>query len=187
MDADRFDTLSRTLSATPSRRAAFRLLGALSLGLVARIRPEPAEAKSGKCKPKCGECERCKRGDCDKKNGKTRCQKGKCKPKANGLTCDGGGTCQKGRCVVPFCAGRNSCQDGNAITTCQAGGGALCFCTAIADTGAPFCALNDSGTGEDCLVTPCPAGQTCVDFAGGGCTDNPMGGTACALPCPNPL
>jgi hypothetical protein len=187
MDADRFDTLSRTLSATPSRRAALRVLGVLSLGLIARIRPEPAEAKSGKCKPKCNQCERCKRGDCDKKNGKTRCERGKCKPKANDTPCDGGGTCQRGRCVLPFCAGRNSCQDGNEITTCQASPDALCFCTVTADTAAPFCALNGSGTGEDCLVTPCPPGEMCVDFTGGGCDENPMGGTACALPCPNPL
>jgi hypothetical protein len=188
MDAGRFDALSCSLAAIPSRRGALRLLGALSLGLLAHIRREPAWAKSGKCRPRCNECERCKKGNCQRKNGKKRCEKGKCKPKTSGTPCAGGGTCQARRCVLPFCTGRNSCEDGNPISTCQRAGAAQqCVCVATADTGAPFCALNNAGMGENCLVTPCSAGQTCVDFTGGACPAGTVGGTACALPCPEPL
>ena len=176
MDADRFEALLHSLIQSPSRRGALRLLAGAALGGALGWRGL-ADTEAGKRHKRCKHCGPCKR-----------CKKGKCKPKSNGQACDDGGTCQSGRCVPPFCAGRNSCQDGNAITTCQASGAALCFCTVTAQTGSPFCALNAAGSGqEDCLVTPCPPGETCVDFTGGGCTDNPMGGTACALPCTNPL
>jgi hypothetical protein len=101
MDADRFDALARSLTATGSRRRALTALGG-SLGLLGMALPnEATAAKTGKCKPKCGECEKCKKGDCKRKNGKKRCKKGKCQP-LTGPACSGGRVCQAGACV---CAG----------------------------------------------------------------------------------
>jgi Stigma-specific protein, Stig1 len=104
MDAYRFDTLTRSLAVPSSRR---RTISALigSLGLLALVdRDEAAAAKSGKCKPKCGECARCKRGDCDKKKGrKKRCKRGKCQPLQDGTPCTGG-VCGSGFCTAtPIC------------------------------------------------------------------------------------
>jgi len=139
-----------------------------------RTRRNPGREATPSCKH-CGQCERCK--------------KGKCKPKPNGQACDGGGTCQSGRCVPPFCAGKNSCQEGNAITTCQGSGSVSCVCVGTAASGAPFCAENTmTSFTVDCTATPCPAGETCVNLAGGSCDppDGP-GGQKWARPCPNPL
>ena len=107
MDADRFDALARSLTATGSRRRALTALGG-SLGLLGLTHPNGVTAaKSGKCKPACGECEKCKKGDCDKKDGKKHCHKGKCKPKPDGTACSGGRACQAGSCVCP--SGREFC------------------------------------------------------------------------------
>jgi hypothetical protein len=66
MDADRFDALARTLTAAGSWRWTLAALGGV-LGLLSLAGPdEAAAAKSAKCKPKCGECESCKRGNCRK-------------------------------------------------------------------------------------------------------------------------
>ena len=96
MDADRFDTLARSLTAVGSRRRTLAALGLLGLA----DPDEAAAAKTGKCKPTCGECEKCKKGDCDKKDGKKVCKKGKCQAKANGTPCSAG-TCQGRRCTSP--------------------------------------------------------------------------------------
>ena len=82
-----------------------------------------AQAKSGKCKPKCGECEKCDKGDCKKKNGKKVCEKGKCKP-LTGARCSVG-TCQNGKCVAPaggggqvVCPGKVQCEGGCCDQCC---------------------------------------------------------------------
>jgi hypothetical protein len=178
MDADHFDSLARSLCIAGSRRRALVAILGGALGVVvgaSPVRESLAEKKKGKKKKSCSQCKKRKNGQC--------------KPRANGTACRGDGTCQRGRCKAPFCAGRNSCEDGNPISICQRAGAAeQCVCVATADTGAPFCAQNNAGSGqENCLVTPCDAGETCIDFTGGACTDDPVGGTACALPCPEPL
>jgi hypothetical protein len=174
MDAKHFDSLARSMTvAGTRRRALFTALGG-ALGLVLGASTGWESLAEKKKKKSCSQCKK-------RKNGK-------CKPKANGTACSGGGSCQRGRCKAPFCAGRNSCEDGIAISTCQQAGSAQeCVCVATADTGAPFCALNNTGNSTDCLVSPCPAGQTCVDFTGGNCPADTPGGTACAEPCPEPL
>jgi hypothetical protein len=100
MDADQFDTLTRSLSIAGSRR---RMLGtALSGALVALRLADPDEVTAGrsaKCRRKPGECERCDRGKCTKHNGKKRCKAGKIKPKPFGTPCSFG-TCQNGACIA---------------------------------------------------------------------------------------
>ena len=82
MDGDRFDSLARSLSAAGSRRRAFAIAFSGGQALLGLARPDDAvEAKSGKCKPKCGACETCQKGNCKRKNGKKHCKKGKCKPR----------------------------------------------------------------------------------------------------------
>jgi hypothetical protein len=190
MDADRFDALAQQLDSLRTRRGTISTVLAGALAALGLVLPDETWAKSGKCQPKCGECKKCKKGKCEKKDGKQRCKQGKCKAKPNDTPCTGG-TCQGGTCVAtppPFCAGRNSCEDGNAPSTCQRAGSAQeCVCVVTADTGAPFCALNNAGNGDNCLVNPCPEGQTCIDFAGGVCGTDTPGGTACAVPCPEPI
>src|SRR5829696_2458391 len=99
MDAHRFDTLTRSLTQTGSRRHALAAALAGALGLLGLPRPH-GSAAGGKCKPACNACATCKKGPCHKtKHGKV-CKKGKCQAKAEGTACPGG-TCQSGRCCVP--------------------------------------------------------------------------------------
>ena len=104
METSRFDALARSLAIARSRRKALGGLLVGTLGLLAGSGPEEVVAKSGKCKPKCGECQTCKKGDCDRKRGKKTCKKGKCKPKGVGTACTaaagGSGACQAGVCVA---------------------------------------------------------------------------------------
>jgi hypothetical protein len=101
LDAQRFDTLLRSLSVAASRRGTLAAGLSGTLGLLRLAPPHDAAAKPGKCKPKCGECEKCKKGDCEKKNGKRVCKKGRCRAKAEGAACSAG-TCQDGICTAPI-------------------------------------------------------------------------------------
>lgn len=67
MDAQRFDTLTRSLTQTGSRRRAVTAALAGALALLGLARPDEAVA-GGRCKPKYTECETCKKG----KHGKRR-------------------------------------------------------------------------------------------------------------------
>ena len=163
MDPDRFDTVTRFLTRAGSRRRAIAVALSAALGLGAIARPEDAPAaKSGKCKPKCGECERCKRGDCDKRDGKTRCQKGKCKAKGDGTPC-GAGTCQGGRCVAtPVCSGQ---PNGTACGE-RAAGDPLRCCDGVCP--APTCRARGTAcapgeTRTDCAFACCSLGVTCIN------------------------
>ena len=157
MDAGRFDALARTFTAAGSRRRtlAAALSAALGLGAIARPEVAPA-AKSGKCKPKCGECERCKRGDCERKNGKKRCQKGKCKPKPAGTSCAAlnGGICQDGACTCP-----------NGLTNC--GGACVNLLTSRGNCGGcgAGCGFNEQCSNGVCrcgtLSNACATGTSC--------------------------
>src|SRR5829696_3565049 len=100
MDADRFDTLTRSLSNAGSRRRMFGTT--LSVALVALRLTDPEDAvaaRSARCRRKPGECERCDRGKCEKKDGKKRCKAGKIKSKPFGTPCSLG-TCQNGACIA---------------------------------------------------------------------------------------
>jgi hypothetical protein len=99
MDADRFDSLARSLVVAGTRRQVVVALAA-SLGLLGLAKPDDvAAAKSGRCKPQCAECQHCKRGHCRKtRHHKKRCKKGRCQPVSEGTFCTGGSCCG-GRCV----------------------------------------------------------------------------------------
>ena len=181
MDADRFDALLRSLTQSPSasRRGMGRFVIGLTLGGFGLAQPAMA-ARSGKCKPACGECEACDKGKCERKNGKKRCKKGKCKAKVNGTGC-AGGSCQNGSCIPtpPFCTGKNSCDETDV--RCESGG-AACFCF-VTVSGEPFCGRVESS--GSCTATSCPSGQACI-VKGGRCGGVP-GSTQCASPCATPL
>ena len=75
MDADRFDSLLRSLTQPPSasRRGVARLVIGLTLGSLGLVAPVAA-GRSGRCKPACNECADCDKGKCRKtKQGKKRC------------------------------------------------------------------------------------------------------------------
>src|SRR5687767_1267123 len=107
MDGSHFDTLVKTLATTPLTRAnALRrlvvsaaALAALGRGLAAP--DEVTAARSGKCKRAPGPCETCKKGKCEKKDGKKTCKAGKIKPKAIGTLCAGGSCDGSGNCISP--------------------------------------------------------------------------------------
>jgi len=168
MDANRFDSIAKDFIRSTSRRRALGVFLAGVFGLTSFLSHEQAEAKS--CQKACE-----KKKDCQKKKDKK--AKKKCKKQCKK-------SCQKGG----FCAGKNSCSDNSAFTTCQAGGAFTCACFVRADTGESVCARADAGLTTDCSATPCPAGETCVDLRGGQCDDpgNP-GGLKCAQACPNPI
>jgi len=90
MDGTRFDTITRSLTVAGSRRRALAAGVAGALGLWG-VTHQDDVAAGGKCKPKCNECETCKKG----KHGK----KGKCKPQPNGTACSVG-SCQNGSCAA---------------------------------------------------------------------------------------
>ena len=148
MDPERFDRLARSLIETGSRRRALAaaLAGSLAaaVGLLGRTLPEAAEAKatSGKCTPQCGECQKCDKGQCRKKNGKKHCKKGKCKATGEGLPCANGGRCRAGSCSV-------TCSDGlkNGTETGVDCGGTC---------------PNKCGVGQGCVSRPDCASAICT-------------------------
>lgn len=94
----RFDAIVNALASRYPRRAALSLLPTLGLRRGARL-DEVTAAKSGKCKPACGECATCTKGKCKRKHGKRKvCKKGVCRPHASGTVCSDG-ACQDGRCI----------------------------------------------------------------------------------------
>src|SRR5687767_15124821 len=101
MNDQRFDALTEHIGILGTRRHALGALLGGALGVFGLAPPDTSAARSGKCKRQCGECEKCKRGDCKKTNGKKRCKPGKCKPKPAGTPCSAfaGGACQNGTCV----------------------------------------------------------------------------------------
>ena len=153
MDPDRFDALSRPLIATGSRRRAVAAVGG-ALGLLGLAHPDEATAaKSGKCKPKCGACEKCKRGDCDRKDGRKRCKKGKCQPKADGAAC-AERRCCGGACVDTSNDPRNC---GSCDTRCQVN--AVCSagtCACVRRVSMPVTRLSAKASAVPSLPVPGP-------------------------------
>jgi hypothetical protein len=144
MDATGFDSLTRALAGSPSRRGIVRALTGLGLGGL-WIFAEPSDSsaksckkkkcsickqcKSGKCKPKptgtsCGTCRHCEQGVCINETGPKcgvcrHCENGAC-VKETGTSCSGGGTCQNGSCRIPCgsgsCALGQFCVNPNTVT-----------------------------------------------------------------------
>jgi hypothetical protein len=128
MDSHRFDALSKIVASLTTRRTALALLAGLGFGVI-EAPDAHVRRKSGKCKSGCGECEKCKKGGCDRKNGKKVCKKGKCKPKPAGTPCTAfaGGACQNGTCINLLADEANCGALGNACgprQVCQQG---TCF------------------------------------------------------------
>ena len=95
MDADRFDSLTRALTAAGSRRNALAPALGGALGLLGLVHLDGTVA-GGTFKPG---CQTCKKGKCRKtSHGKT-CKTGKCTAKPFG-TPRSGGTCQSGTCIA---------------------------------------------------------------------------------------
>jgi hypothetical protein len=115
MDADRFDSISRLLSSSSTRRAALPALLASAIGLTSYVHPNKVWA-GGRCKPACRTCQSCKKGKCVRTANGKRCKRGKCVSVRNGQRCSGG-TCLGGRCapfptLPPPCRRlRQSCDD----------------------------------------------------------------------------
>jgi hypothetical protein len=137
MDADRFDALLRSLSASPSRRTTLRLLVGPALGslLALVILPTNAKKKGGKGKGKKGkQRKRPNTGDRCSKRDKCCC----------------GNVCQNRRCCVPpglFCLADEECCSG------ACGDSAECLCPGLA----PHC----GGTCCNPLTQQCQDGH-CV-------------------------
>jgi hypothetical protein len=212
MDAKRFDAVTKSLISETNRRQALSGLLAGGLRLFAPTESDEAVAKTGKCKPKCGECHTCKGGRCKKSNrGKKRCKHGTCQPKPAGTPCaapTGGATCQQGVCTCPgsatACGG--VCQDLTSDTNnCGSCGmncptGQTCCngtCVDLATNGANCgacghaCATNLCLHGAcDCqnLAVNCPAGCSCgVREEGGTVCFAGIAGPACTIDAECPL
>src|SRR5215211_4295256 len=124
MIADRFDTLAQSLSHTPSRRTALRLLGGAALGGLFTLGTGRTEAKRG--------------GHGKGKGTNKKGKKGKCTKKLPDGTACAGGTCQRGSCVAAVpdpcarCSGDEVCSGGACLVpACGAGGPCRVFLSSI--------------------------------------------------------
>jgi len=141
MDADRFDTLARSLTAARSRRGALVAAFAGSLGLLSVVHPDDVTAKKA-----CPQC--------------TKRKKGKCKPKPDGAACPGG-SCQRGRCATCSDGVKNGTETdvdcGGSCPRCGSGRA----CTGRNDCRSAYC--------PDGTCAACTADTDCPSDAAGGC------------------
>src|SRR5215217_2253449 len=172
MDADRFAAFLRSLSGSPSRRSALRLLVGSALGSLLTVGAHPTVAKKSKGK----------KGKGKKKRGGTHPppavppDPGTTSPPPPVGPCDGqpndtpcaGGTCQNEVCTLgSLCTGRDvNCGQGTDAVCCQAPRNGTATC----------------GSGGSCDFV-CSQGFTRCDLLGGSCipvgdccTDNDCGG-----------
>lgn len=153
MDADRFDSLTRSLMTTGSRRRVLAAIsGALGLPLGAFSLAETEAKKS------CPPCKKRKRGKCKKK-------------KPNGTACPRG-TCQGGRCVAappdPNACTANACDSPDLFASCgPAGSGCGCFNSGSASAPAgPGRCFRPPILNVTCSAGECPSGFECVATCG---------------------
>jgi hypothetical protein len=175
MDANRFDTLARSLTTAGSRRRALALALSGAVGLLALAHADDAVA-GGECKPKCKECNKCKKGTC--KDGK--CKKGKCKPTPTGTGCRTG-TCASGSCVAaapPPPPPGPTCKSAQQVCANDCCAPMVCadnFCTAASNVccGNPgvACGAHCDCCGVDtfCLDNGCDAGTHCCGTESASC------------------
>ena|SRR5215218_7987437 len=183
MEDTHFDAMVKALGSLTTRRLT---LGALMGGELGRLGLADVGAKkSGKCKPKCDECEKCHKGSCKTKNGKKRCHRGKCKS-----TCGSTQVCQSGSCFP-----RGTCP-ATATTFCPIGSGTACgspacFCGQSTEGNIVCVSLAGSicppsvpaGTATPCASSAtCPSGSACINTSG--CCG--PGIRVCLPQCPTP-
>ena len=131
MDYHRFDTLTRSLISTGSRRRALAAALSGAFGVLGLVPADDATAAK-----KCPPCKKRKKGKC-KKN------------KPDGTVC-GGGNCQGGRCLAATCS--DGFQNGRE-TGIDCGGGTCPRCAAGLS-----CAVRNDCAGALCTDGTC---QTC--------------------------
>ena len=169
MDADRFDSLARSLTATRSRRSLTRLFGGLGLGGVLSVwgAPETRAAKRNAGEP-CIKRRQCRSRKCVGDPGQKTCG---CSEK---FACGEGASCLHGGCFRS-----ESCATGCATgVLCGSG----CYCSATVG-GVPVCFKNEPfcGEGEACETDDdCRTGRVCVDVSCVGCGQQAV----CLTPCP---
>jgi hypothetical protein len=187
MDRERFDNLTRFLSATSARRGALAGLAGGIVASLAALGDHAAVAKkmgNGKRKRKpcrCGFCRTCKRGRCVLAGDGTDCGEcgtcaaGSCVPKVNQTLCDLCTTCQAGRCVnkpvgTP-CSTSGQCDGGecffppgcDAFPTACTSGASCCSGGCCEVLGAQYCCRSEPG--DPCYVhADCVEGASCVAY-----------------------
>jgi hypothetical protein len=183
MDADRFDTLARSLTPDHSRRGFARLLGGLALGglFILGAGESLAGKRKGKKKKK------------KKKNGGSGTTTGTCTPQCLGRRCGSNGCggacgacaeCQScdptlGRCPMTpgsneaGCSGGACCGGACCPSSCQCGvDDPLLDALAsefAASQGLPYPSCFAAGTGDSCgAIGSCQPGTTCQLIGGTG-------------------
>ena len=182
MDADRFDTLARSLTAVRSRRGLTRILFGLAFGSAAAASPRVEAKKNKPCPP----CKKRKQGKCKKKlpdgsacRGGT-CHGGRCTTCSDGVkngnetSIDCGGTCPRcpnGRtcasrndCDAALCTG-GMCAECVLNSECGTDVNGQCYCDPPA-SGGPWICVTDQQSGppvSDCTL--CPADTVCFGTA----------------------
>lgn len=150
MDADDFDRLTRSFTATPSRRHIARALAGLGLAGALGLRPGAASVSAKNKKRR-----KCKGGT--KRCGKT------CLPRAaccDHSDCPAGASCERGSCVCP--GGEELC-DGRC--------GPICLSTQVRNpVNCGCCTKNDlscspAGANPACCSGTCSATGMCVGRA----------------------
>jgi hypothetical protein len=190
MDADRFDSLTRSLTAAGSRRRALAIAlgGALAALLGYQVEEIDAHDPSKKCKKKSGKqkkkcLKKAKKHNATHKNS---CQDGVKNGSETDVDCGGGACsrCQGGQ----ICNSRNDCHTALCVaSTCQS-------CAVAADCGFEsdgvtgcFCRDNAQKPGERmCTRQLCDfkgAGSTCAACAAGLQCAPAGGGIECCTPC----
>lgn len=173
MDADRFDTVARFLSTAGSRRRTLAVALSGGLGLLGLAHADDAvAARSGRCRPRCGPCEQCQRGDCKRKNGKKRCKRGKCKPRQDLVNCPPGqvrnpitcGCCQVLGETCPATGSNNCCSGRCDVGLCESGGGGA-PCTFGEQCGSGVC--RGGACACSALREPCFQNFDCCDATTG--------------------
>ena len=179
MDADRFDTLTHSLTgAATSRRRLLTAAGSALATLAAALGVADAGATHYTCRHVGKPCTRkgqCCSGLCRGPQGKKTCRArgaGTCQQQGQALGCtasdvtmarcnnDAGCVCMRTTADSNYCA-KNVCLDGDPIC------GRCAVCKRDAD----------------CVAQGFPAGSACIPHTDGRCAGLCESGTACLLPC----